>query len=207
MIARTESVEPPELLLPSRAHRSVLVLPEDPSDDELLRHWTLSEADTRETLRCRGDDNRRRFALQLCALRIFGRFVPNHMAVPVRILNYLGRQLDLPPTLFLPPPHREATDLEQEQRIRAYLPVQPFDATAREHLTQWLTRRAQDGLTPQDLYQHAEAQLRAWQVLLPGPWTLERLIGTICAQTHHGLFEHLASRLSPELQHAFEALI
>ena len=59
-MSRTESVEPPELLLPSRARRSVLVLPEDPSDDELLRHWTLSEADTREILRCRGDDNRRR---------------------------------------------------------------------------------------------------------------------------------------------------
>ena len=123
-MARTESVETPEVLLPARAHRPVLVLPEDPSDDELLRHWTLSEADTRESLRCRGDDNRRRFALQLCALRIFGRFVPNHIAVPVRILNYLGRQLDLPPTLFLPPPHREATDLEQEQRIRAYLQIQ-----------------------------------------------------------------------------------
>jgi TnpA family transposase len=129
------------------------------------------------------------------------------MAVPVRILNALGRQLDLPPTLFLSPPHREATDVEQEQRIRAYLHMQPFDATARERLMQWLTPRAQDGLTPQDLYQHAEAQLREWQVLLPGPSTLERLIGTLCAQTHHGLFEQLASRLSPELQHAFDALL
>src|SRR5437879_10406238 len=103
MMSRTESVDPPELLLPSRAHRPVLVLPEDPSDDELLRHWTLSEADTREILRCRGDDNRRRFALQLCALRIFGRFVPNHMAGPVRILNYLGGQRDFPATLLLTP--------------------------------------------------------------------------------------------------------
>jgi hypothetical protein len=115
----TESLASPDLLLPSRAHRPVLVLPVDPSDDELLRPWTLSEADRREILRCRGDDNRRRFALQWCALRIFGRFVPNHLAVPVRILNSLGRQLDLPPTLFLPPPHREATDVEQEQRIGA----------------------------------------------------------------------------------------
>jgi len=206
-MARTESVDAPEVLLPARAHRPVLVLPEDPSDDALLRHWTLSEADRREVLRCRGDDNRRRFALQLCALRIFGRFVPNHMAVPVRILNSLGRQRDLPPTLFLPPPHREATDVEQEQRIRAYLQVQPCDATARERVTQWLTRRAQDGLPPQDLYQHAEAQLREWQVVLPGPSTLERLIGTVCAPTHHGLFEQLASRLSPELQHTCDALL
>src|SRR5207342_2404348 len=82
VMAYTESVEAPEVLLPARAHRPVLVLPEDPSDDEWLHHWTLSEADTRAILRCHGDDNRRRFALQLCALRLFGRFVPNHMVVP-----------------------------------------------------------------------------------------------------------------------------
>lgn len=74
-------------------------------------------------------------------------------------------------------------------------------------MPQWLTLRAQDGLTPQDLSQHAEAQLRQWQVLLPGPSTLERLIGTMCAQTHHGLFEQLTSRVSPEMPHTFDTFL
>jgi hypothetical protein len=134
----TDLSEPPEPILSSRARRHLLVLPEDPTDEDLVQYWTLSEADKREVLRCRGADNRRRFALQLCALRTYGRFVPNQAVVPVRILNYLGRQLDLPPTLFLPPPHREATDLDQEQRIRTYLQIHPFDAAARERLEQWL---------------------------------------------------------------------
>jgi hypothetical protein len=34
-------------------------LPEEPSEEELARDWTLSEADRVEVLRCRGDDNRR----------------------------------------------------------------------------------------------------------------------------------------------------
>ena len=144
-MSSTEIIAPPEPMVSARGRRRLLVLPEDPTDEELVRHWTLSEADKREVLRCRGEDNRRRFALQLCGLRTYGRFVPNHAAVPVRILNYLGRQLDFPPTLFLPPPHREATDLEQEQRIRTYLQMQTFDAAARERLEQWLTLRAQDG--------------------------------------------------------------
>ena len=79
----TEIIEPPGQILSSRARRHLLVLPEDPTDEERVRHWTLSEADTREVLRCRGEDNRRRFALQLCALRTYGRFVPNHAAVPI----------------------------------------------------------------------------------------------------------------------------
>src|SRR4029453_3860136 len=116
-MAPTEISEAPGPILSSRARRHLLVLPEDPSDEDLVRHWTLSEADTREVLRCRGEDNRRRFALQLCALRTYGRFVPNQAVVPARFLNYRGRPLDFPPPLFLPPPHREATDLDQEQRI------------------------------------------------------------------------------------------
>ena len=89
-MAPTDISEPPGPILSSRARRHLLVLPEEPTDEDLVQHWTLSEADTREVLRCRGEDNRRRFALQLCALRTYGRFVPNQAVVPVRILNYLG---------------------------------------------------------------------------------------------------------------------
>jgi Domain of unknown function (DUF4158) len=61
----TAILEPPEPILSSRARRHLLVLPEDPTDEELVRHWTLSQADKHEVRRCRGEDNRRRFALQL----------------------------------------------------------------------------------------------------------------------------------------------
>jgi TnpA family transposase len=37
------------------------VLPVDPTDEELARDWTLSEADKAEVRRCRGDANRRHF--------------------------------------------------------------------------------------------------------------------------------------------------
>ena len=44
-------------------------LPEDPSGEELARDWTLSESDLAEVRRCRGNNHRRRFAVQLCMLR------------------------------------------------------------------------------------------------------------------------------------------
>jgi hypothetical protein len=74
-------------------------------------------------------------------------------------------------------------------------------------LEQWLTLRAQDGLAPQELYHQAEAQRRHGQVILPGPSTLERLIGAIGVQTRQGLFAQLALRLSPERQEGFDALL
>lgn len=85
--------------------------------------------------------------------------------------------------------------------------MHPFDGVARERLEQWLTLRGQDGLAPQERYHQAEAQLRHWQVILPGPSTLERLIGAICVQTRQGLFAQLALRRSPAMQEGFDALL
>src|SRR5438132_7088786 len=52
-----------------RRRTPALVFPDDPSPEELLQYWTLSERDSAEVRRCRGEAQRRRFAVQLCALR------------------------------------------------------------------------------------------------------------------------------------------
>ena len=83
--------------MPERRRQRGPSLPEDPSEEELARDWTLSDADRAEVQRCRGDDNRRRFAAQLCVLRQHGRFLEQYGDVPVRILNHLNRQLGLMP--------------------------------------------------------------------------------------------------------------
>ena len=110
-----------EASLPSRRRRFALPLPTDPSEEELIRDWTLSDSDLDEIRRCYRAGNRLRFALQLCILRRYGRFVSDFSTVPARIANHLGRQLDLAPVLFVELPVREATDLTHEQRIREYL--------------------------------------------------------------------------------------
>ena len=60
---------------PALRRWSGVLLPEDPGEEELAWNWTLSEADKREATQCRGDENRRRFALQLCVLRRYGRLL------------------------------------------------------------------------------------------------------------------------------------
>ena len=96
----------------SPAHRrpSSLILPEDPSLDELAQYWTLSADDRAEVMRCQGDANRRRFAVQLCTLRAYGRFLPEATPAPVAITHYLARQLELPLVLCGDVPGRLATE-------------------------------------------------------------------------------------------------
>ena len=55
--------------------RRRLPVPIDPGEDELARHWNLTPADLAEIANCRGADQKRRFALQLCVLRGYGRFL------------------------------------------------------------------------------------------------------------------------------------
>ena len=103
-------------------HRSPsILLPEDPSQEELAQYWTLSARDKEEVLKCRGEAQRRRFAVQLCMLRAYGRFLPKAVAAPAAITNHLARQLDLPLVLFGEVPGRLATETDHFLRIRTYL--------------------------------------------------------------------------------------
>ena len=119
---------------PRRLRRSGVILPEDPSDEELARNWTLSESDKRQVLRCRGEENRRRFALQWCVLRRYGRFLEAEETAPVRIINHLGAQLDLSPALFVGASgarqHRPSTANESD----ATSAMSGFIATCNENL-------------------------------------------------------------------------
>lgn len=110
-----------EPLLGLHRRAPALTLPEDPGPEELAQYWTLSSRDKEEIAQCRGEGQRRRFAVQLCTLRTYGRFLPKAVAAPVAITNYLARQLDLPLVLFGDIPERLATETDHLQRIRLYL--------------------------------------------------------------------------------------
>ncbi|MBV8736981.1 MAG: DUF4158 domain-containing protein [Alphaproteobacteria bacterium] len=127
----------------------------DPSEDELARHWSLSPVDLREVSRCRGADHKRRFALQLCMLRAHDRFLDDYRQAPLRIVNHLSRQLDLPPVLFLGPPEREPTEREQARRIRDYLGLAIFDQATAERLREWLRQGAAEGRSAAELLAQA----------------------------------------------------
>jgi hypothetical protein len=150
-MSTSNTMPPSEAIPPSRRRPPSFILPEDPSPEDLAQAWTLSDRDKAEVLRCRGDAQRRRFAVQLCTLRIYGRFLPEAVAATVAITNHLARQLGLPLVLFEEVPGRFATETEHWHRIRAYLGWQSFDEPARTRLTHWLTQRATDDLLPSDL--------------------------------------------------------
>ncbi|MGH8254902.1 MAG: Tn3 family transposase [Steroidobacteraceae bacterium] len=195
------SIGNPSAPLPRRR-----ALPADPSEDELARDWSLTPVDLAEVARCRGDDHRRRFALQFCMLRAYGRFLDDYHAAPLPIVNHLSRQLGLAPVLFLDQPGREPTEREQAQRIRRYLGVHDFDAEAEAALRGWLRQGVAEGYGASELLSHAEARLRSQRIMLPGESTLERIVHSEAVHATVGLFAAVASKL-PEKMRASIALL
>jgi hypothetical protein len=107
---------PQEQFLSKRQRYQPLVLPQHFSDEELVRHWTLVAGDHQEIVRYR-KGFRLYIALQICAVRVYGRFINHVHDVSPHILNYLGQQLALPPSLTVEVPEREATMLEHGLNI------------------------------------------------------------------------------------------
>ena len=159
----------------SRRRKSGIWLPEEPSEEELARHWTLSEADRREVSQCRGDENRRRFGMQLCVLRNYGRLLESGESGPIRIVNHLGAQLQLPPVLFAAGATRPATETEYTDRIRRYLGYQSFGSKVQRELAVWAKQRTLEGLALAEVALRAEELLHSWLVVLPRVAVFERL--------------------------------
>jgi TnpA family transposase len=187
--------------------RRRLPVPIDPGEDELARHWNLTPADLAEIANCRGADQKRRFALQLCVLRGYGRFLDDYRHAPIKIVNHLSRQLELPPVLFLDRSGREPTERVQAQRIRRYLGLSRFDKTAEDHLREWLRGGAMEGRTAAELLILAEEKLASLQVMLSSVSTLERIIASVLAHSTTELFESIANRLPEKLRIAIDLLV
>jgi TnpA family transposase len=192
---------------PRPVRRSGVVLPEDPSDEELARNWTLSESDRREVLLCRGQENRLRFALQLCVLRWYGRLLEPQEPAPIRIVNYLGAQLELSPVLFVGGVPRAATETEYAERIRRHLGYVGFHADLQRELANWVAERTLQGISVEEVTQQAERWLRARCAVLPRTAVFARLLAVLCRRAERGLYALLAQQVPATLLPELDALL
>jgi TnpA family transposase len=202
-----ERIDRVDKILTPRQRRTPILLPVDPTDEELALDWTLAEEDLVEVARCRGDKNRRRFSIQLSVLRLYGRFLDEYSAVPVRVINHLCRRIEVAPVLFVDRAVRDATESAQQQRIRAYLGYSDFDDEIRARLEQRLEEWTAEDLVPRDLFDRAEKLLRSWKVVLPSPSTLERLVVRTVARTKQEIYERLAAELTDDDRDRLDELL
>lgn len=195
-----------ENFLTPRQRYQPVTLPQDFSDEEMVRDWTLSQADKQEISRYR-TNSRLFIAIQLCAVRLYGRFLVKVNDLSPRIVSYLNGQLDLPPSLTINTPGRDATFSEQRKNILLYLGFSKYDDDTQSRLQDWLKKQAEQGFLPDELFLRAERHLLSAKVILPGPSVIERIIISVCSEVHEHLFKSLYEQLSPEIKQAIDDLL
>jgi len=86
------------------------------TDEKLAHDWTVGEKDMNFIQPYR-KPFRLWLCVQLCVMRLYGRFLEHCTDLSPHIINYLTSQLALEPTLNISAPAPEATYIEQRQAV------------------------------------------------------------------------------------------
>jgi TnpA family transposase len=204
MFSKPQKSEASANIIRFKAKKPLFALPKEPSNEELAFDWTLSEQDKKNVLNHRGSENRLRFAVQLCILRKYGRFLDDYRLVASKIIGYLSSQLKIAPV----PINQEtvSTGKNYRKEIRDYLGYTTFDQTE-NLLDDWILHVVSRNFFIENLVQRAEAFLTENKIVIPPPAHFERIINSAYAQAEHKIFNKISSLLSSDIRSAIDGLL
>lgn len=150
-----------------------------PSRAELDRYFWLDDADLKRVGKHRGDHNRLGFSLQMTTVRYLGCFLPDPVAVPTPVVDFLAEQLGIADASCIKQhAARQNTQWEHTAEIRAEFGYRNLgDPEATAQFQAFLAARAWTRLEPSKaLFDAAARWLRRLRVLLPGAHVLAKLV-------------------------------
>ena len=176
-------------------------------DREVIRHYTLSEDDFDVVMRKRLDTTRLGYALALCLMRHPGRSLEQGEALPVQIVGYVARQLDIAPGAFDNGPDRDKERRKHLAEAMRRFGYRPFDRAVLKDFICWLTPSAQVSRVAEPLIDMMIDELRRRQILLPSPRVLELVVHQARHRGERVIHEALIGTLSVEKRAALDALL
>ena len=179
----------------------------EPGEERLVADWTLTLEDMFKVEKCRGESNRRWFAVQLCYLRNEGKFLEDFANFPLKIINFVSLQMGLLPVLLMTDPGREATTSSYRLRLQNYLGVQNLTDETEAHLRNLLKQEAVSGKTEKEMSKTARFYLRERKVLLPPLRFFTKLIRESLLFAQEDVFTEVADLLSEEVGTGLEGLL
>ena len=115
---------PRRSILSAAEKQNLLALPD--TKDELIRHYTFSDADLNIIRQRRGSVNRLGFAVQLCYMRYPGVMLGMHDDPLPHLLKLVANQLKMPPDMWQNYGQREQTRREHLVELQTAFGFQPF---------------------------------------------------------------------------------
>jgi hypothetical protein len=165
---------------------------------DLVRHFTLSEADLGAIRRRRGDHNRLGYALMLCYLRHPGRALRSGERPPPTLLAFVAEQIGVLPDAvdeYLAAERnrqRHAVECQEQLRLR------PFGKRAAAELESALLPQAIEDDRLARLAELAMETCRQSRIVVPSPAALERLCAKLRHQARGEVYRRLTDGLTAE---------
>jgi TnpA family transposase len=173
---------------------------------ELVRHYTLSEADLAASRRCRGDHNRLGYALMLCYLRFPSRTLRAGERPPAAMLAFVAAQVDVLPDCIdeylATERNRQRHAIECQEQLR----LRPFGRRAAAELMGALLPPAIENDRLAFLAELVMQACRARRIVIPPPAALERLCAELRYAARREAHRRLTNGLSAEQRRRLDAL-
>lgn len=173
---------------------------------DLVRHFTLSDADLAANRRCRGEPNRLGQALMLCYLRYPGRPLRAGERPPAALLAFVAEQIDVSQDAIDSYLAEERNRQRQSVECQERLGLRPYGKRAAAELTAALVAPAIED----DRFAHLAALVmrtcRERRIVVPPPAALERLCAELRHQARRDVHRRLTDGLSAEQRRRLDAL-
>jgi TnpA family transposase len=196
---------PRPFILSVAERESLLSLPA--SQDDLIRHYSLSESDLSLIRQRRGASNRLGFAILLSYMRYPGVILGVGDEAYAPLLSYVAQQVNIDAEAWKRYGQREQTRREHLLELQEVFGFKPFTGGHYRSAVSELSEIALQTDKGIVLATRLVESLRARAVLLPTLPVIERICSEAISQANRRIYATLSENLSPAQHHSLDGLL
>lgn len=196
---------PRRSLLSTTERQSLLCYPD--CEEDLIRQYTLSDADQSLIRQRRGNANRLGIAVQMCLLRFPGHGLLPDSDIPSFLLQWIGKQIGVDAACWPQYAGRAETRRDHLLELRAYLGMEQFGLRHYRQASSAIGELAMQTDKGIVLAGALIEHLRRKSVILPVIDTIERICSEAITRANRRLHAALADPLSAEHRKRLDDLL
>lgn len=201
-------MEKRELLTPSQ-RKQFYEVPENMSQRELARYYTITPEEKSVINQQRGAPNRLGFAVQICYLRFPGRPLAADEPVPNSNLSYIAKQMGISPSALEHYASARGGETRQEhlRKIRNQFGYRTFTTKEYRELAQWLLPTAMSTDKEIVLVESLITEMRNRKIILPAIYAIEHLGWSVRERAKNLTYKQLTKGLTAEQCESLDRLL
>jgi hypothetical protein len=196
---------PARIPMTERQRSEPLALPT--TEEEIVRHYSLSDRDLASITRSRSTANRLSYALQLCCLRFPGRYLRRDELLPAVMLDYIAEQVDVDADVIAEFARRGPTRYEQLAAMKRDHGFRDLTQSLRAKLGVWLDAEAPTTIDGRILLERLVGKMRADHIIIPGISVIERLTASAMHRAEKSMATLIHNQLDPATKERLEAVL